>query len=200
MTVTVSELAVELLGVLGPVGVFAVMILENIFVPLPSEVVLVFTGFLVYRGRFSFAEALAAATLGSLLSSALVYYMGYSVGRVFVEKYGRYLGLSERHLASAEEFFRARGEAAVFIGRLVPAVRSVISFPAGVARMSPARFLAFTALGSALWNTALILAGYYLGESWALIKEYSQVFDAVGLAALLLLAALYIRRAAAKAA
>ncbi len=168
------------------------MVLESALVPIPSEVVMVFSGFLVYKGLFGFVEAVMAGTLGNLVGSLIAYYLGLSAGRPFLLKYGRYLLLNEHHIASAERFFQRRGGLAVFLGRMLPAVRTVISFPAGVARMNIAKFAALTFLGSIPWNTALVLAGYSLGENWAVVESHAPLLDAIGVSILALAAVYYL--------
>lgn len=194
ITVAFSELAVRVLSELGLPGVFLLMVLESALVPIPSEVVMVFAGFLVYRGRFGLIESVAAGSLGNLVGSLLAYYLGLSAGRSFLLRYGRYLLVSEHHLLAAERFFQRSGRLAVFVGRMLPAVRTVISFPAGVARMSVRDFTVLTFLGSIPWNLLLVTAGYYLGENWWLVESYAPLLDALGVGLLLLLAACYFLR------
>ncbi|QOJ78949.1 DedA family protein [Infirmifilum lucidum] len=194
LTTAVSEFSVDVLSRLGLPGVFLLMVLESALVPIPSEVVMVFSGFLVYKGLFGFVEAVMAGTLGNLVGSLVAYYLGLSAGRPFILKYGRYLLLSEHHVASAEEFFQRRGSLAVFLGRMLPAVRTVISFPAGVARMDAAKFSVLTFLGSIPWNTALVLAGYHLGENWAVIESHAPLLDTLGVGILALIAIYYFMR------
>ena len=126
--------AVQITDFLGYTGICFLMALESMVVPLPSELVMPFAGFLVHQGRFSFTGALIAATLGSLIGSLISYAMGYYGGEIFVKKIGRYLLLDEKDLEWSEKWFAKRGEATIFFARFVPVVRHLISIPAGLAK------------------------------------------------------------------
>ncbi len=178
----------------GYLGVFALMALESALVPVPSEAVMPFAGFLVSRGVFGFWETVAAGSLGNLAGSLAAYWLGARYGRPLLERYGRYLLISGEELDAVEEFFWRHGDAAVFLGRLMPAVRTVISFPAGMARMPLARFAALTFLGSVPWNAALTYAGVVLGEHWRLVEELGVYLDAAVVAGVVALALLLLRK------
>lgn len=164
---------------LGWVGVGALVALESVFPPIPSEAVLPLAGYVAVRGGPSLAGMVVAATIGSVVGSWLLYGIAASVGRArihgFVIRFGRYLGVDEQELERAEAWFDRRGSTAVLVGRCVPLIRSLVSLPAGVRRMPPVRFTVLTAIGSAVWNVALIGAGAAFGEHW------ERVSDAVGL-------------------
>jgi membrane protein DedA with SNARE-associated domain len=166
-------------------GVAGMIALENIFPPIPSELVLPLGGFLAARGDFPGPPAIAvpltivAATVGSLIGAIVLYAFGAVVSearvRGFLRRYGRYLLLSEDDYNRAESWFTDHGTQAVFIGRCIPGIRSIISIPAGVERMPMVEFLVFTAAGSAIWNTALISAGAALGDQWERASQYVDV-------------------------
>lgn len=179
-------------------GVAGLMLLENLFPPIPSELVLPLAGFFVSRGALGFAGALLAATVGSLLGAFVLYGLGRLGGRPLVLRYGSVLRVKESDLDRADGWFDRHGGWVVFLGRLLPGVRSLVSIPAGVSEMPPGRFTLLTASGSALWNALLIGAGWYLGENWqrveALVGPVSNVVLAVALAAVVGLAIRWWRR------
>ena len=150
------------------------MALESMVVPLPSELVMPFAGFLVHQGRFSFTGALIAATLGSLIGSLISYAMGYYGGEIFVKKIGRYLLLDEKDLEWSEKWFAKRGEATIFFARFVPVVRHLISIPAGLAKMDLKKFSLYTVLGAGPWNAFLLWTGIVAGQNWLIIRKYSE--------------------------
>ena len=190
----VAELGIKVIEAAGLAGVLILMTLESALIPIPSEVVMVFAGFLVHRGVFTIVEATLAGTLGNVLGSVAAYILGYRIGRPFIIKYGRYLLLSKEHVAMAEDFFSKRGNLAVFIGRLMPAIRTVISFPAGLARMNFIPFVMLTFLGSLPWNLALTYIGVMLGERWNIVEEFSLYIDLVGIVAITLFAYYILKR------
>ena len=160
----------------GYLAVAGLMFLENVFPPIPSELILPLAGFLTGQNRFSFPLVLIATTLGSLLGALLLYGIGMAAGqrgvrRVF-ERYGHWALLTPDDLTRSELWFDRYGPVAVFIGRLVPVVRSLVSIPAGYRRMPLGQFVLLTGFGSALWNGALISLGWALGENWREIEEY----------------------------
>lgn len=156
----------QVIVALGPLGLAALMLLENFFPPIPSEVVLPLAGFFVYRGDLGFAWALVAATLGSFVGALLLYALGRWGGRPLVLRHGRLLRVKEAELDRADDWFDRYGGWVVFFGRMVPGVRSIVSIPAGLSEMPLGRFSVLTALGSAVWNSLLIGAGWLLGENW----------------------------------
>lgn len=169
----------EVITALGYAGVAFLVALENVFPPIPSEVVLPLAGFVAGRGDANLVGMVGAATLGSVIGAWVLYGISAWIGPVrvrrFVVGYGRWVGVREADLDRAEAWFDRRAPAAVLLGRCVPLVRSVVSVPAGFRRMAPVPFTLFTAAGSAVWNMALIGAGAMLGQRW------ERVGDVVGL-------------------
>lgn len=161
-----SDMATEVVDAAGYAGLMVLMAVENVFPPIPSEIVLPLAGFQVALGVLTYAGALAAATTGSLVGALLLYAVGRIGGRPLLVRHGRLLRLSAAHLDRADGWFERHGSAVVLFGRLIPGVRSLVSIPAGVARMPLARFCALTALGSLAWNALLIAAGFALGANW----------------------------------
>ena len=160
-------------------GIFILMVLESALIPIPSEIIMPFSGFLCYLGSLSLFWVVMAGTLGNLVGSLIAYWIGLKFGRAFIIKYGKYLLLHESHLDFAEKLFNRYGEIIVFISRLLPAVRTVISLPAGIGKMNLKRFVMYTFLGSIPWNFALAYLGYLLGEKWYLLFIIFEKLDLI---------------------
>lgn len=160
----------DVIDSLGYPGVVFIVALENVFPPIPSEVVLPFAGFLAGEGRFDFWLVVLAATAGSVIGAWILYYVGRWIGEDWVRQLlldrGRYVFMSASDLERADRWFADHGRPTVFFGRLVPGVRSLVSIPAGFARQPLVEFTLYTALGSAVWNVLLIGAGQLLGDNW----------------------------------
>ncbi|RMG60621.1 MAG: DedA family protein [Deltaproteobacteria bacterium] len=170
------------------------MSLESACIPIPSEVIMPFGGFLAAQGRFSLLAVALAGTLGCLFGSIPAYFLGAYGGRPLIEKYGRYVLISRRDLDLADRWFERYGEATIFVCRLLPVVRTFIAFPAGVARMNFTRFSIYTLLGSFPWCLGLAWVGFKLGEHWTVVREYFHRFDLLILAVIVILAGLYVYR------
>lgn len=189
----ITELIEEIIKVVtnaiaatGYWGVAIGMAIESCNIPLPSEVILPFGGYLVSTGQLEFYRAVLAGTVGGTVGSALSYHIGLKGGRPFLVKYGRYIGFSVHHLETAERWFERYGEATVFFTRLMPVVRTFISLPAGIAGMNFTRFLIYTFLGSLPWSLLLTYVGLKLGQNWMDLKPWFHRLDVVivlGLAA-----------------
>lgn len=175
----IADWVTTVVETLGYVGVAFLVALENVFPPIPSEVILPLAGFVAGEGKASLWGMILAATVGSVIGAWVLYGISAAIGpdrlHRFLVRYGRWFGVKERDLIRAEDWFDRRAGTAVLIGRCVPLIRSVVSIPAGFRRMPLLRFTAYTALGSLIWNTALIGAGAILGDRW------KQVGDVVGL-------------------
>jgi membrane protein DedA with SNARE-associated domain len=160
----------------GYAGVFFLMLVENIFPPIPSEVIMPLAGFTAAEGKLNAVLVVLAGTAGSLLGALFWYYVGRWLGRErlkrFAARHGRWLTLAPDEIDEASDWFRRHGAKAVFFGRLVPTVRTLISVPAGITGMPLASFLAFTALGTGLWTTLLAGAGYLLQEQYGRVAAY----------------------------
>ncbi|HWG94162.1 MAG TPA: DedA family protein [Mycobacteriales bacterium] len=175
----------DVVAALGPVGVFVLVLGENLFPPIPSEVVLPLSGFLAGQGRMSVVAVLVAATLGSVLGALLLYGLGAKVGAERLAHALDRIPLTGREdLEHAQDWFGRHGGTAVLVGRCVPGVRSLVSIPAGVARMPLARFTLYTTLGSGVWNAVLVVLGYQLGQRWTTVGEYSDLLSAAVLGGL----------------
>ncbi|OYO06429.1 DedA family protein [Enemella evansiae] len=189
----VAQWAVDLMERLGGPGAGIAIALENLFPPLPSEVILPLAGFTASRGTFSLAEVLLWTTLGSLVGALLLYGIGVWLGRDRLRRIiARVPLMKVTDLDRAEAWFARHGAKAVFFGRMIPLFRSLISIPAGVERMPMVRFIALTTGGSAMWNAIFVLAGYSLGENWGLVERYADVFQKVVLGAVAIAAGLFV--------
>lgn len=175
---------VSLTEALGSPGAGLAVALENVFPPLPSEVILPLAGFTAHQGGLNLVAAIVWTTLGSVVGSLVLYYLGVLLGRDRLRRIADKLPLVDvADVDRADRWFARHGRAAVLFGRMVPVVRSLISIPAGVNRMPLPTFLLFTALGSGIWNTALIMAGYLLGTQWHLIEQYASTATTIVLIA-----------------
>ena len=177
MIFALTDTVSQVLSDLGLLGLVALMFVENVFPPIPSEVVLPLAGFFVARGELSFVGVLFAATLGSVLGSILLYELARYGGRPFVLRYGSLLRVGPEELDRADAWFVRRGPIVVLVGRCIPGVRSLVSLPAGMLKMSRVAYILLTLVGSLIWNTALIGIGWILGEEW---EKVSDVVGAVG--------------------
>ena len=163
---------VQTVGDLGYPGIFIMMALESTFVPIPSEAVMIPAGYLVQQGKMNFPVSLFFGVTGSVAGAYFNYFMALWLGRPFILKYGKYAGVSREKFLRVDEYFHNHGEITTFIGRLIPVVRHLISFPAGLGRMNHIKFTSYTALGAAFWVTVLLGLGYLIGENEDLIKKY----------------------------
>lgn len=179
-------LVVEYLGQFGYWGVALGMALESACIPLPSEIVLPFGGFLAATGKITLGQAIWAGQLGGLAGSVAAYLLGRYGGRTLLERYGKYILISQREMALADRWFESRGEWTVFLSRLLPGIRTFISLPAGVAGMPFGRFVVYSFLGMLPWSYAFTLAGYKLGQNWQAVRAYLHRFDYVIIAFLAL--------------
>ncbi len=158
---------VSSIGGIGYPGIFFLMLLESSFFPFPSEAAMIPAGYLAYKGEMSLALVVLSGVLGSVAGAWLNYAIAYKFGRKIVLK-----AISKNKLEKVERFFRKHGSISTFNGRLIPVVRQYISFPAGLAGMSPAKFTVYTALGAGVWDIILVVLGYFLGENQALLSKY----------------------------
>jgi len=176
----------SLYGAVGYIGVMIAMAIESAMIPLPSELILPYAGFLVSDptqierlsgAPWNFWIVVVVGTIGNTVGSLIGYAIGAWGGRPFLERYGRYLLIRPHELELAERFFERYGSATAFFSRLLPIVRTFISFPAGVARMPLPQFIAYSTAGAFLWSAALVYAGVTLGDRWQDIRHALQPFD-----------------------
>jgi membrane protein DedA with SNARE-associated domain len=162
----------------GYPAVFVLILLESTLVPIPSELVMPFAGFLAYQGEFSLPVILVINSVAALIGSGLCYWIGVVGGKPFLVRYGKYFLVRRHDIEKTETFFARHGKATILIARFLPVIRHVISVPAGIARMPLRGFFLQTFLGSTIWGGALILLGYYVGANW---KTFSNTLKRVDL-------------------
>ncbi len=164
---------INVIDIFGYPGIIFLMIIDSMPTPVPSELIMPFAGYLASQGKFNFFLVVTAGAIGSLIGSLIFYYVGLHGGRRFVKHFGKWFFLDQQDLDDAENYFKRKGEKMIFISRFVPVVRSVISIPAGMARMHVKKFMIYTFLGAWIWSFILTLAGYLLGKNWDKINVYS---------------------------
>ncbi|MFL6359428.1 MAG: DedA family protein [Nitrososphaeraceae archaeon] len=168
---------------LGYTGIFFLMILESALIPIPSEIIMPFSGFLSSTGRLDPLLVTLSGSLGNLVGSVLTYYLGIKAGRKFILKYGRYIFFKKEHLESTENLFERYGDRISFAGRLLPGIRTYVSLPAGIGKTNFTKFVAYTFAGSLIWNSMLTYVGMSLGSNWKNIGKYSAYLDVAALLA-----------------
>jgi membrane protein DedA with SNARE-associated domain len=186
---TLAGFVIAVISKTGLLGVVILMGIESACIPLPSEIIMPFAGYLVFTGRFTLLWAATAGAVGCNVGSVIAYEIGFYGGRPLIEKYGSYILMSRHDLDLADRFFVRFGSAAVFIGRLLPVIRTFIALPAGIARMPRLRFHIYTFVGSWPWCFALAWVGMKLGERWhsdPRLSHWLHRLDAVVLVVLLL--------------
>ena len=173
---------IAVISTLGYGGIVLLMAIESACIPLPSEIIMPFAGYLVFTGELTLWGIALAGAVGCVLGSLVAYYVGIYRGRPLVEKYGKYVLISHHDLHLADRWFQRHGDITIFVGRLLPVIRTFIAFPAGVARMNLWRFNLYTFVGSFIWCYALGWVGMKLGEHWNTLGTYFHKFDvAIGI-------------------
>ena len=174
-----SNFVIHTIQSIGYFGIFLLMTLESACIPIPSEVIMPFSGFLVTLGKFNFIWVVLIGSIGNLAGSLLAYWVGAVGGRPLVEKYGKYILVHTSELDHADKWFKKSGDFTVFTSRLLPVVRTFISLPAGISKMPIWKFIIYTFLGSLPFNLALTYIGYVLGQNWSSIRTYFHRFDII---------------------
>ncbi len=172
----ISEWVLIIMEQFGLLGVTVMMFLENVFPPIPSELIMPAAGFAAAMGKMNLVLVIISGTLGSVLGALPLYYLGtvFDEKRLFslAEKYGKYVLVKPSDVTNAQDWFHKYGKTVIFFGRMIPAIRSLISIPAGMARMPMLPFLVLTAIGSAIWTTILAYAGYILGANYEQVEAF----------------------------
>jgi len=192
-----AAVIVAVISASGLTGIALLMAIESACIPLPSEIIMPFSGYLASTGRFSLILVATAGALGCNLGSSVAYFVGYRGGRPIIERWGGYILMSHQDLDQAERFFARFGSLAVFIARLLPVVRTFIALPAGIARMPQLKFQIYTFLGSWPWCFALAWIGYRLGQAWESdprLRAVMHRLDLLVVLAFVLALAWYVRR------
>ncbi len=179
-----QKMVIEIMNNFGYIGIFLLIAIENIFPPIPSEVILLFGGFMTTSTDMNVIGVIIASTLGSLVGAIALYYIGKILNKerlkkIITSKYGKLLRLTPEDIDKADNWFDTKGNKTVFFCRFIPLIRSLISIPAGMSEMPMKKFLIYTIAGSAIWNTALTIAGSIVGEKWedilAIMDQYSHI-------------------------
>jgi membrane protein DedA with SNARE-associated domain len=187
---SLADWVTDVIDKLGYAGVALLVALENLFPPIPSEIVLPFAGFVARDGRATLPGMILAATIGSLVGAWVLYGIAAAIGpdrfHRFIDRYGKWFRLTSADITKAERWFDKRAIVGVLVGRCIPLVRSLVSIPAGFRRMNFGTFTLYTAIGSLIWNTALIGAGYRLRENWHDVEPILDWFQYVVIAVILI--------------
>lgn len=170
---------ISFISTLGYPGIFLLSVLESALIPIPSEIIMPFSGFLVSNGTFEPVSVVLAGTFGNLGGSILTYFLGIKVGRAFILKYGKYILFKKGHLEFTEEMFQKYGDKISFFCRLLPAIRTYISLPCGIGKTNFVKFSIYTFLGSLIWNIMLTYVGIVFGHNWKNIDKYAIYLDVV---------------------
>ena len=189
-----GQFIINVISALGYFGIFILMMFESMVVPIPSELVMPFAGFLISQNKFSFLLIILFSSLGSITGSLMSYYIGKYGGNAFIKRYGKYFLLDEHDLKKTEAWFKKSGERTIFISRFIPVVRHLISIPAGIGKMNLTKFSVYTLIGATIWNTFLAYLGYLLGENWESVKKYSEPLSIISAVILVILAIYFIYR------
>lgn len=168
----VGKWIIEVISNVGYLGIVLTMGIESACIPLPSEIIMPFSGYLASIGRFNLYLVSVAGAFGCLVGSILAYFVGIWGGRAFILKYGKYVLISHKDLQTAERWFGRYGDLTIFFSRLMPVIRTFISLPAGISKMNFSKFVIYTFLGSLPWCFALAYVGKILGENWQSIRVY----------------------------
>lgn len=168
------QVIINSISLWGYIAIIIGMALESACIPVPSEIIFGFAGYLVYTGQLDFTMTVIAGVIGGLLGSVIAYLVGYYGGQPFIAQYGRYIFLSQRHVDTAQKWFDRYGIKATFFSRMLPVVRTFISLPAGFAHVHFGKFIIYTLLGSIPWTILLIYAGMLLGENWQMLHDIGQ--------------------------
>lgn len=176
-----QEWITQIMSNYGYFGIFFLIVVENVFPPIPSEVILTFGGFMTTRSDMNVVGVILVATLGSLIGAVILYGIGTLLNQRrlnhIVDKYGRILGLKHKDIDNAFAWYEKYENKTVFLCRMIPVVRSLISIPAGMAKMNVVTFAVLTTLGSLIWNTILVIAGRLLGDAWETILQYLDIYS-----------------------
>lgn len=171
------DLILQIISSSGYLGIFLFMTLESALMPIPSEIVMPFSGYLVTLGKFNLLSLTIVSSVANLVGSIIAYVVGLKIGRKLVLKYGKYILLKEKYLVLTEKWFKKYGNKAIFFSRMMPIVRTVISLPAGIGKMNFKKFCVYTLAGSIPWNFALAYLGFWLGKNWTIIHNYTRELD-----------------------
>jgi membrane protein DedA with SNARE-associated domain len=180
----IVEFITSIISTMSYPGIFFLMILESALIPIPSEIIMPFSGFLASTGKLNYIGVVLAGSFGNLVGSILTYYLGINVGRKVILKYGRYIFFKKKHLELTENLFNKYGDRVSFVGRLLPGIRTYVSLPAGIGKTKFTKFVIYTFTGSIIWNFMLTYVGMKLGSNWKNIDKYSIYLDILAVIAI----------------
>lgn len=189
-----ANFVIQIISNTGYLGIFVLMLAESALIPIPSEIIMPFSGYLASTGKLNPVLIIIAGSVGNLAGSIIAYIIGIRLGREFILKYGRYVLLKKSHLDWTESFFRKYGNGSIFVSRILPAVRTYISLPAGIAKMNLKKFLIYTLAGSLIWNTLWTEIGMVLGQEWTKIRHYSDYIDGAVIIGIIILIIIIIKK------
>ncbi|MDE1728113.1 MAG: DedA family protein [Thaumarchaeota archaeon] len=182
----------------GYFGIFFLMLAESSLIPIPSEIIMPFSGYLASTGKLNPILIILAGSIGNLVGSLVAYIIGVKLGREFIAKYGKYVLLKKSHLEWTESYFKKYGDRSTFVSRLLPAIRTYISLPAGIAKMNLKKFSIYTFAGSIIWSTMLTYVGMTLGDQWTRIRHYSDYIDGAVIVGLVIIIIIIVKKRVAK--
>jgi membrane protein DedA with SNARE-associated domain len=180
----IVEFIMSIISTMSYPGIFFLMILESALIPIPSEIIMPFSGFLASTGKLNYIGVVLAGSFGNLVGSILTYYLGINVGRKVILKYGKYIFFKKKHLELTENLFNKYGDRVSFVGRLLPGIRTYVSLPAGIGKTKFTKFVIYTFTGSIIWNFMLTYVGMKLGSNWKNIDKYSIYLDILAVIAI----------------
>lgn len=194
----VTNFIIQTISSSGYYGIFLLMIAESALIPIPSEIIMPFSGYLSSTGKLDPILVIAAGSIGNLVGSIIAYVIGAKIGREIILKYGKYILIKKTHLEWAESFFKKHGDRSTFVSRLMPAIRTYISLPAGIAKMNIKKFAIYSLFGSIIWSAMLTVIGMKLGQEWQTIRKYWDYVDVVAIAIIIAVIIILIRKRVTK--
>lgn len=189
-----ANFVIQTISNTGYLGIFALMIAESALIPIPSEIIMPFSGYLVSTGKFNPILTIIAGSVGNLVGSLIAYTIGIKLGREVILKYGKYVLLKKSHLEWTESYFKKYGDRSTFVSRLLPAIRTYISLPAGIAKMNLKKFAFYTLIGSTIWSAMLTYVGVALGEEWVKIRHYSDYINGLVIIGIIIIVIIIIKK------
>ncbi len=193
-----ANFVIQTISNTGYLGIFFLMVAESSLIPIPSEIIMPFSGYLASTGKLNPILIILAGSIGNLVGSLVAYFIGVKLGREFIVKYGKYILLKKSHLEWTESYFKKYGDRSTFVSRLLPAIRTYISLPAGVAKMNLKKFSTYTFAGSIIWSTMLTYVGSTLGDQWTKIRHYSDYIDGAVIIGLVIIIIIIAKKRIAK--
>ena len=189
-----ANFVIQTISNTGYLGIFALMVAESALIPIPSEIIMPFSGFLASTGKLNPILIILAGSVGNLVGSLIAYVIGIKLGREVILKYGKYVLLKKSHLEWTEAYFKKYGDRSTFVSRLLPAIRTYISLPAGIAKMNLKKFAIYSFAGSLIWSTMLTYVGVTLGEEWTKIRQYTHYIDVAVIAGIIIVIIIIVKK------